>query len=50
MKLAKVTKYPGWRTMNASQRQNAKYARIWEEYRRLEAERARKLEGKEIGK
>lgn len=30
-------KFPGWRTMTASQRRNAQYDRIWEEARRLGA-------------
>ena len=25
-----MTKYPGWRTMTAAQRSNARYDRIWE--------------------
>jgi hypothetical protein len=26
-----MTKYPGWRTMNAAQRHNARHDRIWAE-------------------
>jgi hypothetical protein len=29
-------KYPGWRTMTAAQRYNARYDRIWEEARMRE--------------
>ena len=32
------SKYPGWRTMTASQRYNARYERIWSEARRLSPE------------
>jgi hypothetical protein len=34
------TKYPGWRTMRQCQRRNAKMDAIWEEYKRLEQEKA----------
>ena len=35
--MSKYGPFPGWRTMNAAQRRNARYDAIWDEYRRLEA-------------
>ena len=45
-----MSKFPGWRTMTAAQRYNARMDAIWEEARRLERERrAQGIEPKNLG-
>lgn len=39
MTTARTPRYPGWRSMTASQRHNAKSERIWQEARELEGKR-----------